>query len=39
MANPYTETVGWKDSVFEENFDEVPLSKKYGILKQKGVDM
>ncbi|CAD8203817.1 unnamed protein product [Paramecium octaurelia] len=35
--NSYAETVGWRDSVFEENFDEIPLSKKYGVLKQKGV--
>ncbi|CAD8170225.1 unnamed protein product [Paramecium pentaurelia] len=39
VQNPYTETVGWKDSIFEENFDEIPLSKKYGMLQQKGVDM
>ncbi|CAD8100822.1 unnamed protein product [Paramecium sonneborni] len=39
IQNPYTETVGWRDSVFEENFDEIPLSKKYGMLQQKGVDI
>ncbi|CAD8185707.1 unnamed protein product [Paramecium pentaurelia] len=37
--NSYTETVGWRDSIFEENYDEIPLSKKYGMLQQKGVDM
>ncbi|CAD8092181.1 unnamed protein product [Paramecium primaurelia] len=35
--NSCAETVGWKDSVFEENFEEIPLSKKYSMLKQKGV--
>ncbi|CAD8086168.1 unnamed protein product [Paramecium primaurelia] len=37
--NSYTETAGWRDSIFEENYDEIPLSKKYGMLQQKGVDM
>ncbi|CAK87069.1 unnamed protein product (macronuclear) [Paramecium tetraurelia] len=37
--NCNTETIGWRDSIFEENFDDLPLSKKYGLLQQKGVDM
>ncbi|CAK92946.1 unnamed protein product (macronuclear) [Paramecium tetraurelia] len=37
--NSCAETVCWKDSVFEENFEEIPLAKKYGMLKQKGVEI
>lgn len=31
--------MGWKDSIFEENYLDDPLSKKYGLLKNNGVDM
>ncbi|CAD8043138.1 unnamed protein product [Paramecium primaurelia] len=34
-----SETVGWKDSIFEENYLDDPLSKKYGLLKNNGVDI
>ncbi|CAD8044674.1 unnamed protein product [Paramecium primaurelia] len=39
QSNYYSETVGWKDSIFEENYLDDPLSKKYGLLKNNGVDI
>ncbi|CAK85305.1 unnamed protein product (macronuclear) [Paramecium tetraurelia] len=39
QSHYYSETVGWKDSIFEENYLDDPLSKKYGLLKNNGVDI